>query len=337
MEYDALSELRRYSEVYAGVSDDKYFSGKMPGNAWFIENEEVMALPRTDGDCRYPYGSDGFNFWAYSSGYMHCNDGLFSVFLRSSEGADPNIAWFAGISHIDKTKTISLLNVPNMDDGAVRYTVFNKSYITYVTEYDGLCFGVRVFVDVKRNMFFTVSVINNNEDSKEVFLSSYINSFLQHGIYPCGEDRWFREASLISGNDALPTFTLKCNINVSRTRQVTNLAALVRSVKTFGDSKIVSHQETTSRQQYIGSAIGNLNNPKAVKEGCFARKVHTSAFTETGIFGDIISFEISPRSAIRTDSVMRYEVYSEKPEFSQKLLEAIPENLDEIISRAVVQ
>ena len=53
-------------------------------------------LERDNGDSRYPLGAGGFNFWTHSSGYMSANEGLHSVFLRASEGKEPNVAFFAG-------------------------------------------------------------------------------------------------------------------------------------------------------------------------------------------------------------------------------------------------
>ncbi len=57
----------------------------------------VLCLPRLTGDSRRPYGRDGSNFWAYSSGYMHANDGLFSIFPKRTEGQEPPVAFFAGV------------------------------------------------------------------------------------------------------------------------------------------------------------------------------------------------------------------------------------------------
>ena len=67
-------------------SPDSAAARAMPCRTYFLEDGQVLALPRDAGDSRYPYGQDGFNFWAYASGYMHCNEGLFSLFLRAAEG-----------------------------------------------------------------------------------------------------------------------------------------------------------------------------------------------------------------------------------------------------------
>lgn len=107
--------------------------------AWFAGDKEIFTRPRDDGDCRYPYGSDGFNFWAYTSGYMHSNEGIFSPFLRSAEGQEPKLCWFAGFPTEAGSKIVPLLAVPETEDDAVRYTVFNKSFVTYMCRGRGGC------------------------------------------------------------------------------------------------------------------------------------------------------------------------------------------------------
>lgn len=72
---ELINKIRYYSEQYHKIKNDSDLAKEtaMPGKSFFIENDEILSAPRNDGDCRYPYGTDGFNFWAYASGYMHCN------------------------------------------------------------------------------------------------------------------------------------------------------------------------------------------------------------------------------------------------------------------------
>ena len=81
-----LSNADRLAAIAAEIAAGGRKDTALPGQAWFIGNDEILTFPRDDGDCRYPYGSGGFNFWAYTSGYMHSNEGIFSPFLRSAAG-----------------------------------------------------------------------------------------------------------------------------------------------------------------------------------------------------------------------------------------------------------
>ena len=42
----------------------------MPGSTYVLDDNHLLCLPRDTGDSRYPYGRNGFNFWAYASGYV---------------------------------------------------------------------------------------------------------------------------------------------------------------------------------------------------------------------------------------------------------------------------
>ena len=91
---------------------------------------------------------------------MHGNEGIFSPFLRSAEGQEPKLCWFAGFPTEAGNKIVPLLAVPETEDDAVRYTVFNKSFVTYMCEAEGLRLSVRVYVTGDRTTRFTLGVEN---------------------------------------------------------------------------------------------------------------------------------------------------------------------------------
>jgi len=298
--------LSQYEKIKKNPSDSR-----LPSNSWFIEDSDILSLPRDDGDSRYPYGRGGFNFWAYSSGYMHANEGLFSPFLRSSEGQEPKICFFAGLKKNGKTVLLPLLAVPRLkDDMAERYTVFSKTHVTYVTLFDGMIFTLRVFISDKNDCYFTLNVSNNSNENKEFFISSFYNPFLLHDIAENGENRWFREVSVVQ-NGELPSFTAVTSENLSRTKQVFNLCVLNRGISLLEGAKLIKHEETTSRNAYVGGSRGSLHSPKALYDMTFGEEIHCTAFTEVGIAGDMITLALAPKSEARTDTVMAYTVHSE--------------------------
>ena len=122
----------------------------MPCATYFLDGGQVLALPRDAGDSRYPFGHHGFNFWAYASGYMHCNEGLFSLFLRAAEGQEPNTAFFAALpSRTGPWQPLPLLNVPRMDapprTTVTRYCILSPTAAWYLTRCNELLLGLRVF------------------------------------------------------------------------------------------------------------------------------------------------------------------------------------------------
>lgn len=84
---DRIEQLKNASKQ---VSD----KNKLAGSTWYMDSKSVIAYPRADGDSRYPYGNDGFNLWAFASGYMHAAESTFNAFNFVQEGAEPNICFF---------------------------------------------------------------------------------------------------------------------------------------------------------------------------------------------------------------------------------------------------
>jgi len=65
---DLESQFDQYWDDIAGLLANESMAEdwSMPGNAYFLSTGEVLALPRDTGDSRYPYGQEGFTFWAYA-------------------------------------------------------------------------------------------------------------------------------------------------------------------------------------------------------------------------------------------------------------------------------
>ena len=322
--------MKNYTEAFAAIKKDPSV-GRMPSGCWFIGDGNILSIPRDDGDSRYPYGKDGFNFWAYSSGYMHANTGLFSPFLRSAEGQEPKICFFAGVKKGGDVTLVPLLSVPQLKDmPGERYTVFSETHVTYVTLFDGLVFAVRVFVS--DDFYFTVEVKNNSGTKQEVFLSSYYNPFLLHDIAENGENRWFREVRLADGGQ-LPSFTVVTTENLSRTKQVFNLCVLNRGLVLSNGAKLLSHEETTSRYAYTGGSRHSLHNPMALYNMTFGKPVHCTAFTEVGIAGDLLNLSLPPQSSVLAETCLTYRVHCDNTDSLKKMVrETDPEETEALLT-----
>lgn len=307
--------VRRYSKLYHQIRENgpARVCG-LPGNCWFIENGEILTVPRDDGDCRYPYGRDGFNFWAYSSGYMHCNEGLFSPFLRPNEGQEPKIAFFAGFPDGNgRYSVFPLLSVPIAGTGngaAEHYTVFSGSSAYYMTEVPGMRFAVRLFVREDREIDFDVDFENESEHPQELLFSSYFNPFLRHGIQENGESKWFREVRYLGGSQdqKLGSFLFQINEDLSRTLSVSNYGVLQRSVAFSQEGELLSHEETASRCQYVGGSRSSLHSPVPLTKGTFGNPRHVCAFTETAAAGDLLRMRLPSGSYAVYQTRFRYSV-----------------------------
>ncbi|MGK0309754.1 MAG: cellobiose phosphorylase [Lentimonas sp.] len=282
----------------------------MNGSVYVLSDKELLSLHRDSGDSRYPYGRDGFNLWVYASGYMHANEGLLSTFLRAAQGQEPNVAFFAGKEKRgDDYQLTPLFSVPNMLEerkGLTRYTVFSPSAAYFVTEFDSLRFGVRVFATPTQEISFSINIENIGNQSESFFLSSFLNPFLRHQLHTSDEDNWFKEVSLLKSGQQeqgnLDPFLLLVHEDKDRHTLTTNYALLRRELSIEDKNWLGSAEATTSRLQYVGSSSSSLHTPEALLKGTFGKNPkHLCTFTETGIMGDLLNMNLPAGKSARLD------------------------------------
>ncbi len=318
-------------DFYFDVYKEKLEKGErsFSDTVFALENGEILCIPRDDGDERYPYGEDGFNFWAYSSGYMHANDGLFSVFLRAEGGGDPKAAFFAAQ---DDGKPVSLLPVPVLDGSGddageiARFTVFGKRKVMYFAGFGDLRSRVTVSVLPDKSIVFDTELVNMGDTQKQLKLSSYLDPYLRNSISPSSEDKWFRTGRVVdcggdeSGLDGekheaknsdaehledapgnrqrrLNSFVFTVNEDRTRTESVTNIGVINRRLLLGEGARFVSADETVSGNAYRGGTHNSLHNVKMVSgDGVMGSKV--CSFTENAVAGDLLEFTLDAGAGI---------------------------------------
>lgn len=298
----------------------------MPGGAYFLSNNDVLALPRDQGDSRYPYGQNGFNFWVYASGYMHCNEGLFSHFLRAAEGQEPNIAFFAGLPRggKDSYDVASLMPAPRLagqtkSTSARRYTILSSNAAYFVTLLPTLRFVVRAFATTGKDLCFSLHAHNLTGREQTFFVSSYLNPFLRHQIFETGEDRWFKEVQLLSPLKAqgkLGSFLVKVNEDKDRLHSVSHWGVVRRGLAQAKGSRLTKHHETTSRYQFVGGSCSSLHTPASLARGAFGAPRPLCTFTETAVAGDVLHLKLKGKASARLDIVFSH---TDDTQLAQKL------------------
>lgn len=298
--------IKTYSSSYRRLMTDKAYARQqqLPSKTFFLEDGSVLALPRDDGDSRYPYGEGGFNFWTYGSGYMHCNEGLFSPFLRAAEGQEPKIAFFLQFKEEGSTRrdVVPILGVPVVDSHrqAKRYTVFSPSATYYFCEVDGVLAALRVFVDRESRVCFTLHVDGKAGDDTTLEAGYYLNPFVKNALVENSVDRWFRQVAY-EADEGLGTFVVKAYEEQDRRGMAPNIGAFRLAVT---QGVVTDHQVTTSRYDFVGGSRRSLHNPLALIEGKFTKGLKACAFTETAIMGGILS--LKTEEPLRVDGVFSY-------------------------------
>jgi cellobiose phosphorylase len=328
--YTFEDKINIISEQYHALKSNPELGAKraMPGKAYFLDNNDVLSIPRDDGDCRYPYGQGGFNFWAYTSGYMHSNEGLFSTFIRALEGQEPKIAFFAGLPKGQgKYSLVSLLSVPILfDDEGIeieRYTVFSPGAAYYITEFAGIRTAIRAFANEKKEIHFTLHIKNMTDKIQKLFISDYINPFLRHAIFEDVENRYFREVQALkpeADQGELGSFLFRINEDIDRKTSVSNFGVLHRNIRLGDYSKLQKHEETTSRYQYVGGARSSLHTPFSLKKGTFGEPKHVCTLVEIAAACDILHLEIGAGDSARLDLSLVHLIYCRDDSLKEKLL-----------------
>lgn len=333
-----LSEkIKYFSDSYQKIKNNEIEDiSTLQGNSYFLSDRSILNIPRNDGDNRFPYGEDGFNFWTYASGYMHSNEGLFSPFLRATEGQEPNIAFFAGKAKPgspDQYDVLPILAVPQYTENsfgiAERYTIFDTTAAYYICETKNYIFAVRVFVDKDNQMNFTLTAETKTSDAEKIYLSWYFNPILNYSITDNSENRWFREVSF-NEDEELGSFIFKVNEDLNRYRSVTNYGVLNQKF-TSENVKIKELHASSSRYKYVGGSHSSLHMAKALLDGNFGEDEHITAFTETAAAGQIVFFELGENSSIRIDINLDYIIHSDEFDAYQELM--VKPDINELDSR----
>lgn len=286
----------------------------MPGETYVLDDNEILARPRNTGYSRYPYGQDGFNFWVYASGYMHCNEGLFSHFLRAAEGQEPNIAFFAGLPKSDGSfGVVPLMPVPRNGSEITsvakdQYTVLSSSAAYFVTTLADFRFVLRAFVTAAKEICFSLHVHQLTERPQRLFLSSYFNPFLRNQIFESGEDRWFKEVSTLEGDEEagrLGGFLVKVNEDKDRLSSVSHYGVIQRGLILDQRARLSCQERTTSRYQYVGGSRSSLHTATSLAAGTFGQPQPICTFTETGVAGDLLHLEMDGQATVRFDAVFQ--------------------------------
>ena len=312
MKQDLFNRLNTLSEAYARAMKGEYDDAKIPSGCYYISKRDILSLPRNDGENRYVYGNDGFNFWAYTSGYMHCNDGAFSPLLYSAEGQEPRGAWFVGVKTEEGLKTFPVLAVPYQDDEVKRYTVFNSSCVTYVAEAYEMRFSVRVFTTKDRKMLFTATAENLGETKKECYIASYFCPHLEYTLGECGETRWFKEIRVGDkpADGGLAPFTAQIRVMVSRTKTVSNFGVWSRAFD-IENGTLTSAEENTSRFSVVGGVHGSLHSAFKSFDGHWNNAKTVTVFNDVGVFADSLNMELEAGGRARWDAQLTYTIRCE--------------------------
>lgn len=329
--YSEIQSLRQLVlECDTAVQGGK--NRRLPGNVAFMADGRVLCREREFGDSRYPYGTDGFNFWISASGLMRGNRGLYFLFLPALDGDEPPIAFFAGYRAPGTSSFVShsLLPVPFIPSGEARivdrYSVIGHDATYFVAETPEMLSVVRVFVEQTRSdhahINFSTLIENHSGEPLDVYLSSYMNPFCRHQFVETNEDCWFKKIQIDpstvetsvnrvdeANNDVvLPSFVVSTNEDMDRFRSICNYSLIRRSVSLCNAGGVFQPMVVRQSQGPAGDSgkSGNVLTTEVCTSrqtyvGSMRRSLGSASFLDTGSFVHEVPLTVFKETAVAGD------------------------------------
>lgn len=280
---DSLSFQKKVKDLINKVhSLKKNRNNALPSDCYFLSDDELLCNKRIFGDSRYPYSVDGLTLWAYSSGNVKIEESTFNVLLDFCEGKEPNLAFYTGVKVEDGYFPVSITGAGKFpfERKIERYTVFTPDAAYYFVETEQVVSCVRMFVDAKRNIRFSLYVENIMEHSVETYLSAYFNCMLSHANYEYIETKWYRSSKAVENG-----FCLSVTECIDRNTCLEHKASIVRDCKTTAFS-------TTSHTDFCGGMHNQLCCSTSLQTGRFEENKEYTEFVDTAIAGDMIPLSL---------------------------------------------
>lgn len=289
--------ITQIKALYKKVKDLELSSTReqaaLPSACYFLEEDEIVCYPRAKGDGRHPYQYDGLTLWAHSSGNISVEESMFNIFLPSTEGREPYLAFFVGEQRDEDYFPVSITGVAKQpfEKNINRFTVYTPYGVYYFVETTQLIAVVFAFVDTKKRICFSLCVENKTEKDIETYLASYFNPHLRHNSFNGFEDKWYKSCKKTDYG-----FCFRVTECLSRENCILHYAAL--------RSDADNSSATTSRMDFTGSTSASLNCSKSLQTGNFKNQQDYTEFIDTAIASEISKFNLSAKGVRQISYMM---------------------------------
>lgn len=267
-------------------------SGKLPRNSFYLDYDKVVCCEREIGESRYPYDVNGLVVWLRSTGFIDSLESTFQIFKTANFGEESAVSFFGGIKNGEGDYTpVSITGASRqpIEHGVNRYIVYSLRHAFCITEADGLVFALRLFVDAKKHIHFTLMGINNSDEKREFYLASFMEAMLRYNEFEKFWDKLTKYGTLHDNG----TFTLK-----SRNASSTDCLVINKKV-TDGICKFSS--STAARGDFLGVKGLGVATSRSLRYGRFAKEATNVATTDLPCAADIFHTEAAPGDTFRID------------------------------------
>lgn len=266
-------------------------AGELPGNACFLDGDRVLCLDRSRGESRYPYSEDGLVVWLRSTGYIDACESIFTIFKTSNFGEGPHVAFFGGVKEGDSYFPVSVTGAARQlfEKNVKRYIVYSLKCAYCVADCGDVVFALRLAVDKKKHIRFTLSAVNKTDGEQRIYLASFIEAMLRYGE---NETFWQRMTKFGTHRED-GTFVL-----MSRNR---GEDFLVVNSAVRADARITGESYTTARSAFLGGSGRSLENAASLKTGAIERQCDSTTTTDLPVAAKIVNASLPPKGELVED------------------------------------
>lgn len=288
-----INKVKELVQEINKTLEEQSSASKLPEQAYYLENGDILCCPRRCGESRFPYSCDGYTLWAHSTGYIHAKEGNFNVFKSVHDEAEPPIGFWVGIPQGNGNYfPVSILGGAEQlfePFEVKRYLVYSLAAAYYIADTDFATFAVRADMSERKEIRFSVACINKKSEALNLCLTSYFDVFLKNGVW----DDMFSKTDCTSMYVKDGCFVLE--------RQGGDYHALGIQRKITGTT-IDKVYRTASKTDFLGYTNRRKNTAECLKTGLFERQTDCVGKEITPIAAEILHFSI--KESARVDFVL---------------------------------
>ncbi len=279
--YNMLRDIQSIVEKVHALQEDETLRkrGKLPSNAYFLNEDEIVCFPRDFGDSRYPYAYDGLTLWAYSSGNIKIEESAFNIMLDFENGKEPTLGFFYGLAQGEEFFPVSVTGAAKQpaEENVSRYTVYCPHCVYYIAESMALLGAVKMYVDANKNVQMQAFLQNKSGSVQKTYLSAFMNCILSHAGFENFENKWYRSCELVKDG-----FFYRVTEYLGRASCMYHFGKITRDYA----GEVFS---TTSLADYKGGMSNQLISSVPLRTGKFKANKPYTTFTDIAVAGDMIS------------------------------------------------
>ncbi len=281
--------LSLLSEIKAA---EKEAEGKLPQNSFYLDYDKVVCLPRSRGESRFPYDGDGLMVWLHSTGFINAMESNFNIFKTANCGEESAVSFFGGIKNTENGYTpISVTGASRAaeEKGVSRYILYTLKCAYCFVEVQGIVLALRLHVDEKKHIHFSLNAINVSDGKKEFYIASFMEAILR---YAENEGFWSR-LTKYGKHYKNGSFILKSRNGKSHDSLVIN-SKVCEGVPT-------KKYHTCSRSDFLGESGLSIANSRSLRVGGFETQAEDVATTDLPIAADMFHFTADAQECVRIE------------------------------------